>query len=131
MLNRSVSFSSLPLAVSAARRSLRLCLLGLLFFAACPLFADVNIKFDNLKEGDKISDISVIVVRAESSDGIDKVEFAVDDQLKFTTGSTPYTYKWDTIPEAEGKHGRWSPRARKRGTVRSAARGRAGSWNMA
>ena len=104
MLNRSVSLPSLSLAVSAVRRSLRLCLLSLLLFTACPLFADVNIKFDDLKEGDKISDISVIVVRAESSDGIDKVEFAVDDQLKFTTGSTPYTYKWDTIPEAEGKH---------------------------
>ncbi len=104
MLNCSISFRSLPLAVSAVCRRLRLCLLSLLLFAACPLFADVNIKFDDLKEGDKISDISIIVVRADSSDGIDKVEFAVDDQLKFTTGSTPYIYKWDTIPETEGKH---------------------------
>lgn len=69
-----------------------------------PLRADITIKFDDLKDGDKISDIAMVVVRADSGDGIDKVEFAVDDQLRFSTGSSPYTFKWDTIADTEGAH---------------------------
>ena len=105
---RSTFDPSLRLLQLSLRRGLFLSLSALLVFAffsvASPLRADVTIKFDDLKEGDKISDIALIVVRADSADGVDKVEFAVDDQLKFTTGSTPYTYKWDTITDTEGKH---------------------------
>jgi len=76
----------------------------LLVCSALPLRADITIKFDALKDGDKISDVASIIVRADSGDGVDKVEFAVDDQLRFSSGSTPYTYKWDTIPDTEGAH---------------------------
>ena len=76
----------------------------LLCCVTLPLRADITIKFDDLKDGDKISDIAAIVVRADSGDGVDKVEFAVDDQLRFSTGSSPYTFKWDTIADTEGAH---------------------------
>ncbi len=108
MSNRSTSFLSPQRLHSGLRRGLFLSLFALLLCCfitlSHPLLADVTIKFDDLKDGDKISDVAIIVVRADSNDGVDKVEFAVDDQLKFTTGSTPYTYKWDTITEIEGKH---------------------------
>ena len=84
-------------------RLLSLLTLGLLVFASRPARADFKLTLDN-KDGDTISDIAKIVARADSSDGIDKVEFYVDDQLRATTQSVPYTYKWDTIPDMEGKH---------------------------
>jgi len=58
----------------------------------------------DLKDGDKIHDIASIVAHADSSDGIDKVEFFVDDQLKSTVTGIPYVLKWDTIADTEGKH---------------------------
>ena len=89
--------------LSAACRWL-IAVVMLLGTASLSARADITIKFDDLKNGDKISDVAVIVVHADSGDGIDKVEFAVDDQLRFSSGSTPYTFKWDTIPETEGAH---------------------------
>ncbi len=58
----------------------------------------------DLKDGDKVHDISVVIAHAESSDGIDKVEFFEDDQLKATATGTPYKFTWDTIADTEGKH---------------------------
>jgi lipopolysaccharide biosynthesis regulator YciM len=58
----------------------------------------------DLKDGAKIHDIQKIVAHADSSDGIDKVEFFVDDQLKATVTGIPYTLTWDTIADKEGKH---------------------------
>ncbi len=89
-------------APSGAGRMAALVLL--LMAATSPLRADITMKFDDLKDGDKISDIALVILRADSGDGVDKVEFAVDDQLRFSTGSTPYTYKWDTIVDTEGAH---------------------------
>lgn len=65
--------------------------------------AAVKVAFE-LKEGDKISDITKIVVKAESADGIDKVEFRVDDKLRYTGSSIPYTFEWDTLADKEGAH---------------------------
>jgi len=58
----------------------------------------------DLKDGAKIHDVQKIVAHADSSDGIDKVEFFVDDQLKATATGIPYTLTWDTIADKEGKH---------------------------
>lgn len=58
----------------------------------------------DLKDGAKIHDVTKIVAHADSSDGIDKVEFFVDDQLKATATGIPYTLNWDTIADKEGKH---------------------------
>ena len=90
--------AQVPIALRAAA------FLVLLIASAVPLRADTTITFDNLKDGDKISDVAAVVVHADSGDGIDKVEFAVDDQLRFSTGSSPYTFKWDTIADTEGSH---------------------------
>ena len=58
----------------------------------------------DLKDGAKIHDIQKVVAHADSSDGIDKVEFFVDDQLRATVTGIPYTLTWDTIADKEGKH---------------------------
>ncbi len=65
--------------------------------------AEIQILLEK-KDGDKISDITALVVKALSNDGIDKVEFRIDEQLKNTDTSTPYTYDWDTIADTEGEH---------------------------
>lgn len=65
--------------------------------------AEIQILLEK-KDGDKVSDITTLVVKALSNDGIDKVEFRIDDQLKNTDTSTPYTYDWDTIADTEGEH---------------------------
>jgi tetratricopeptide (TPR) repeat protein len=64
-----------------------------------------SVKF-TLTDGAKVSDTTPIVARASTDDdtGIDKVEFAVDDQLKATDSSTPYSFDWDTLAETEGSH---------------------------
>jgi tetratricopeptide (TPR) repeat protein len=64
-----------------------------------------SVKF-TLTDGAKVSDTTTIVARATTDDdtGIDKVEFAVDDQLKATDASTPYSFDWDTLAETEGSH---------------------------
>ena len=74
-----------------------------LLTAAAPLRADIKLKLDS-KTGDSISDIVKIVAHADSTDNIDKVEFYVDDQLRFTAPSVPYVFTWDTIPDKEGMH---------------------------
>jgi predicted Zn-dependent protease len=80
-----------------------LLVIGLLASLGRGARADIKITFD-LKDGDKISDVALLVAHVASADGIDKVEFRVDDQLRFTSMSTPYQYKWDTIADTEGKH---------------------------
>ena len=70
---------------------------------AAPLRADIKLTL-TVKEGDSISDVAKIVARAESADNIDKVEFYVDDQLRFTAPSIPYAFSWDTLPDKEGMH---------------------------
>ena len=74
-----------------------------LLTAAAPLRADIKLTLDT-KDGASISDIAKIVAHAESADNIDKVEFYVDDQLRFTAPSVPYAFTWDTIPDKEGMH---------------------------
>jgi tetratricopeptide (TPR) repeat protein len=76
---------------------------GLLLLAGRPARADVTLTLD-AKNGDKISDIYTLVARANSPDGIDKVEFRIDDQLRYTDTSVPYSYDWDTLADTEGPH---------------------------
>ncbi len=74
-----------------------------LLTAAAPVRADIKLTLDK-KDGASISDVARIVARADSADNIDKVEFYVDDQLRYTGPSIPYAFTWDTIPEKEGMH---------------------------
>jgi tetratricopeptide (TPR) repeat protein len=74
-----------------------------LLTAAAPVRADIKLTLDT-KDGASISDVAKIVAHAQSADNIDKVEFYVDDQLRFTAPSVPYAFSWDTIPDKEGMH---------------------------
>lgn len=93
-----------------ARLALRL--RGLLAaFALCVVLAlaggranaAVKVAFEQ-KDGGKVSDVAKIVVKPESAEGIDKVEFRVDDKLRYTGTSVPYEFSWDTLEDKEGTH---------------------------
>ena len=45
-----------------------------------------------------------IEVQASHSSGIDRVEFYIDETLKGTDTSAPYSYAWDTRPYEDGLH---------------------------
>jgi Leucine-rich repeat (LRR) protein len=52
-----------------------------------------------------INEIVTIVVETEDNDGIDKVEFYIDDSLLFTDLESFYEYQWNTIHyEDDSKH---------------------------
>ena len=78
-------------------------LAALIIGSALPAFADVKLSTE-LKDGDKISDIAKVIVKVESEEGVDKVEFRVDDMLRVSDTSTPYVYEWDTLADMEGEH---------------------------
>ncbi|HZO89611.1 MAG TPA: Ig-like domain-containing protein [Chthonomonadaceae bacterium] len=91
-------------SLTLAARLVPLLLLGLLALTGSAAFA-AQIKLSTpAKDGEKISDVYTLVAKAESPDGIDKVEFRVDDQLRFTDTSTPYEFEWDTLADTEGPH---------------------------
>ncbi len=78
-------------------------LLGLFAVSGFAARADITLSL-NFKDGDKVSDITKLIAKVESSDGIDKVEFRVDDDLRNSDTSVPYEYEWDTIADTEGAH---------------------------
>ena len=52
-----------------------------------------------------INEIATIVVETKDNDGIDKVEFYIDDSLVFTDLESFYEYQWNTIQyEDDSKH---------------------------
>ena len=52
-----------------------------------------------------INEIGTIVVETKDNDGIDKVEFYIDDSLVFTDLESFYEYQWNTIQyEDDSKH---------------------------
>ncbi|MBT4370749.1 MAG: hypothetical protein HOD18_09370 [Candidatus Marinimicrobia bacterium] len=52
-----------------------------------------------------INEIVTIVVQTKDNDGIDKVEFYIDDSLVFTDLESFYEYQWNTIQyEDDSKH---------------------------
>ncbi len=88
----------------AFRRSALLASLLILFgLLQSTARAEVTLTLD-LKAGDKVSDTAKIVAHAESGENIDKVEFYVDDQLRYTGTSVPYVFSWNTIADTEGAH---------------------------
>ena len=95
---------SVPISVSGRRGISRFALLlALTFGLAASVRADITLNFVP-HDGDKVSDIYKVQVKAESPDGIDKVEFLVDGQSRTTKGGTPYFFNWDTIADTEGEH---------------------------
>ncbi len=59
-----------------------------------------------LENGAKVSDTATITVKATTpgGEGVEKVEFYVDDKLRGTDSSTPYEIEWDTLSDSEGAH---------------------------
>jgi hypothetical protein len=52
-----------------------------------------------------INEIATVVVETKDNDGIDKVEFYIDDSLVFTDLESFYEYQWNTIQyEDDSKH---------------------------
>ncbi len=78
-------------------------LAALMIGASLPSLADVKITSE-LKDGDKVSDVAKVLARVDSTEGVDKVEFRVDDTLRYTDTSQPYVYDWDTLSDTEGEH---------------------------
>ncbi len=60
----------------------------------------------DLKSGATISDVTPVVahVTGQGNADIEKVEFEVDGQLKYTATAVPYTFNWDTLADSEGSH---------------------------
>lgn len=59
-----------------------------------------------LQDGARVSDVTTVVARATCADNCDiaKVEFSVDGKLRSTDTSTPYSFDWDTLQDADGQH---------------------------
>ncbi|HZP80820.1 MAG TPA: Ig-like domain-containing protein [Chthonomonadaceae bacterium] len=52
----------------------------------------------------KLSDVVRVQARADSSAGIARVTFEVDDQFRIEVKQPPYLYDWDTVEEDDGAH---------------------------
>jgi hypothetical protein len=55
-------------------------------------------------DGSTVSDTVNIAVSARSSNVITKVEFYIDESLKFTDTSSPYSYSWNTTEYTNGSY---------------------------
>ena len=51
-----------------------------------------------------ISDIVIISVITQDDEGINKVEFYINETLRFTDSESPYEYSWDTNEESNGEY---------------------------
>jgi tetratricopeptide (TPR) repeat protein len=52
----------------------------------------------------KLTDIVRVKVDADSSGGIEKVVFEIDDQFRAEVKKPPYQFDWDTLAENDGAH---------------------------
>ncbi|MFH1957900.1 MAG: Ig-like domain-containing protein [bacterium] len=55
-------------------------------------------------DGATVSGTVSVTASASDDNGISKVEFYIDDTLKATDTSSPYSYSWDTTAESESSH---------------------------
>ncbi len=81
-----------------------LCLTALVTAGATARAADTISLSLNIKDGATISDIVRVKAEAYYSQGINKVDFLVDNQLRHTDSSVPYTFDWNTLDDSEGPH---------------------------
>jgi tetratricopeptide (TPR) repeat protein len=52
----------------------------------------------------RLNDVTRIKAEADSSSGILRVTFEVDEQFRSEVKKPPYTYDWDTLDENDGQH---------------------------
>lgn len=65
----------------------------------------VDVKIDlNVKDGEVIKQVFRLEATVQSDKLVEKVEFIINDRLREVARSTPYTFEWDTIADAEGEH---------------------------
>lgn len=63
-----------------------------------------TISITNPTNGALISGSVLVSAIASDNVGISSVEFYIDNNLKFTDSSSPYTYSWNTVSYANGSH---------------------------
>jgi len=63
-----------------------------------------TVEITNIADGSKVDGTVSISVSATDNIGIDKVELYVDNNLKMTDTSIPYTYQWDTTLFSDDNH---------------------------
>ena len=68
---------------------------------AVSAFAKIDIT-SSVKSGDKVAGTVEVKVTVTASSTVNSVEFYVNDELRHTDTSTPYTFTLDTMPEKEG-----------------------------
>src|SRR2546423_1170141 len=79
-------------------------LIGLAMAAICLSHWDGPAITVSVNDKDVVSDVVTVKAQASSDNGISKVEFSVDDQIRAMQAKPPFEYKWDTIDEEEGHH---------------------------
>lgn len=63
-----------------------------------------NVSITNLQNGTTVQGTIVVEVAASDDKGISKVEFYIDNVLKYTDSSSPYSWSWDTTSTVIGWH---------------------------
>ncbi len=63
-----------------------------------------SVLISNLTNGTTVSGLITITATASDDVAITKVEFYIDNQLKFTDTQSPYTYLWYTTSTTNGAH---------------------------
>jgi hypothetical protein len=69
-----------------------------------PLDNSPSVSITSPSDGDTISGTINIEASASDDNEVVKVEFFIDDELKSTDTTSPYTYSWDTTTYSNGAH---------------------------
>jgi len=69
-----------------------------------PIDNSPSVSITSLSDGDAVSGTINIEASASDDNEVVKVEFFIDDVLKSTDTTSPYTYSWDTTTYSNGAH---------------------------
>ena len=58
----------------------------------------------SIPDASRLSDVTRVEAEADSSSGITRVTFEVDEQFRAEVKKPPYTFDWDTLNENDGQH---------------------------
>ncbi len=64
----------------------------------------VAVSIAYISNGSTVSGVVKIHAAAASPEGVERVEFYIDGELKATDSTTAYTYSWDTTAYSDGSH---------------------------
>ena len=57
-----------------------------------------------LPDSKALKDIVRVAAKADSTSGIEKVTFEIDEQFRAETKKAPFRFDWDTLAEQDGDH---------------------------